>query len=139
MDQQLVSTWLQLPLVDWPPDHYTLLGLKPGEGDLARIEQQVYQRMEMVRRYQLTHPEEATEGMNRLAQALVCLTDPGAKKAYDAKLLKRHTTRLVRSTPLPWSTLDDPGSPPAGSFPARTSARLLLLAWIVWLSVGVIG
>ena len=66
MDQQLVSTWLQLPLVDWPPDHYTLLGLKPGEGDLARIEQQVYQRMEMVRRYQLTHPELATEVMNRL-------------------------------------------------------------------------
>ena len=81
MDQQLVSTWLQLPLVDWPPDHYTLLGLKPGEGDVARIEQQVYQRMEMVRRYQLTHPELATEVMNRLAQALVCLTDPGAKKA----------------------------------------------------------
>ena len=86
MDQQLVSTWLQLPLVDWPPDHYTLLGLKPGEGDLARIEQQVYQRMEMVRRYQLTHPELATEVMNRLAQALVCLTDPGAKKAYDVLL-----------------------------------------------------
>ena len=86
MDQQLVSAWLQLPLVDWPPDHYTLLGLKSGEADVARIEQQVYQRMEIVRRYQLTHPELATEVMNRLAQALVCLTDPAAKSAYDALL-----------------------------------------------------
>src|SRR5260370_13736522 len=86
MDQQLVSAWLQLPHVDWPPDHYSLLGLKQGEADIARIEQQVYERMEKVRRYQLTHPELATEVMNRLAQALVCLTDPAAKQAYDAAL-----------------------------------------------------
>jgi len=33
-----------------------LLGLKQGEADIARIEQQVYERMEKVRRYQLTHP-----------------------------------------------------------------------------------
>jgi hypothetical protein len=84
MDQQLVSAWLQLPHVDWPPDHYSLLGLKQGEADIARIEQQVYERMEKVRRYQLTHPELATEVMNRLAQALVCLTDAAAKQAYDA-------------------------------------------------------
>jgi hypothetical protein len=86
MDQQLVSAWLQLPHVDWPPDHYSLLGLKQGEADIARIEQQVYERMEKVRRYQLTHPELATEVMNRLAQALVCLTDAAAKQAYDAAL-----------------------------------------------------
>jgi hypothetical protein len=86
MDQQLVSSWLQLPHVDWPPDHYSLLGLKQGEADIARIEQQVYERMEKVRRYQLTHPELATEVMNRLAQALVCLTDAAAKQAYDAAL-----------------------------------------------------
>ena len=42
--------------------------------------------MEKVRRYQLNHPELATEVMNRLAQALVCLTDPAAKQAYDAAL-----------------------------------------------------
>ena len=86
MDQQLVSAWLQLAPGTWPPDHYSLLGLRPGEADVARIEQQVYERMEIVRRYQLTHPEVATEAMNRLAQALVCLTDAAAKKAYDAAL-----------------------------------------------------
>ena len=86
MDQQLLCAWLQLPPGAWPPDHYTLLGLNARDSDVARIEQQVYQRMEIVRRYQLTHPEPATEAMNRLAQALVCLTDPVAKKAYDAAL-----------------------------------------------------
>jgi len=139
MTHELICSCLGLSLSRWPPDYYTLLGLEPGEVDAGRLEEHVQERMERLRRYQLTHPEEATEGMNRLAQALVCLTDPVAKKAYDAKLLKRHATRLVRSTPLPWPSLDDPNNTPAGSFSARTPARWLLLAWIVWLSVGVVG
>src|SRR5205823_4124482 len=57
------------------------------ETDIGRIEQQVHERMERVRRYQLLNPEPATEAMNRLAQALICLTDPQARQAYDAKLL----------------------------------------------------
>src|SRR5207248_933579 len=44
------------------------------------------QRLEQVRRYQLTNPEPATEAMNRLAQAFVCLTDPQARQAYDRAL-----------------------------------------------------
>ncbi len=39
-----------------------------------------------LRQYQLNHPEEVTEAMNRLARAFSCLTDPTAKKAYDAWL-----------------------------------------------------
>lgn len=89
MDRELIQSWLQLPPGNWPPDHYTLLGLAPGEGDLARIEQQVHERMQRVRSYQLTHPELATDAMNCLAQALVCLTDPDAKKAYDRALFSR--------------------------------------------------
>jgi hypothetical protein len=87
MDAELIRNWLRLPPGDWPPDHYTLLGLQAGETDTPRIEQQVYERMELARRYQLTHPEAATEAMNRLARALVCLTDPAAKAEYDAALL----------------------------------------------------
>lgn len=86
MQHDLVCQWLDLPSGDWPPDHYVLLGLRPGEDNVGLIEQNVYERMEIVRRYQLTHPELATEAMNRLAQALVCLTDPHAKKLYDSKL-----------------------------------------------------
>jgi hypothetical protein len=83
MKHDKICTWLGLPAGAWPPDHYALLGLKPGEGDVGRIEQQVHDRLAKLRCYQLSHPEQATEAMNRLAQAFMCLTDPEAKKLYD--------------------------------------------------------
>jgi hypothetical protein len=86
MDHRLICTWLGLPSAAWPPDHYTLLGLPPGEADVARIEQQAHERLARIRCYQLSHPEQATEAMNRLAQAMVCLTDPASKKQYDVSL-----------------------------------------------------
>jgi hypothetical protein len=87
MSHEIICDWLLLPAKTWPPDHYTLLGLPPGEADPERIERQVHQRLKVVRGYQLTHPEQATEAMNHLARAFVCLTDPAAKRAYDAGLL----------------------------------------------------
>src|SRR5215470_7828460 len=87
MSHELICSWLGLPADAWPPDHYRLLGLEVGEGDVALIEQQIHQRLDSVRRYQMMHPEQATEAMNRLAQAWVCLTDPAQKKAYDQGLL----------------------------------------------------
>src|SRR5438552_2311156 len=86
VDTFVICDWLGVPPDQWPPDHYTLLGLQPGESRVERIEQQVQQRLERVRRYQLTNPEAATEAMNRLAQAFVCLTDAQAKRAYDSLL-----------------------------------------------------
>src|SRR5262245_31151164 len=86
MSHHLICTWLGLPADSWPPDHYRLLGLEPGETDTALIEQRVHQRLDAVRRYQMMHPEQATEAMNRLAQAFVCLTEPAAKRAYDQAL-----------------------------------------------------
>jgi hypothetical protein len=86
MNRIRIRHWLEITSEHWPPDHYTLLGLEPGARDIPVIEQRVRERMERVRRYQLSYPEEATESMNRLAQALVCLTDPVAKKAYDESL-----------------------------------------------------
>src|SRR4051812_45940295 len=84
MNHQLICSWLGLSSATWPPDHYRLLGLTPGAVDPGRVEQLVQERMERVRRYQLTHPELATEAMTRLAQALNCLTDPATKRAYDS-------------------------------------------------------
>ena len=105
MSHELISVWLQLPPGNWPPDHYTLLGLNPGETDLTLVEQRVHERMQMLRCYQLTHPEPATEAMNRLAQALVCLTDPRAKQAYDASLLGEPVT-VAESAPAPAVTAE---------------------------------
>jgi hypothetical protein len=87
MDHQLICEWLGLDSRTWPPDHYRLLDLDLGEADPERIEEHVHERLEKVRCYQLIHPEQVTEAMNRLAQAFVCLTDPDAKRAYDRELL----------------------------------------------------
>jgi hypothetical protein len=86
MDHDLICSWLGLPPGEWPPDHYRLLGLEAGESNAELIEQRVHERLDTVRRYQMMHPEQATEAMNRLAQAFVCLTEPSAKKTYDAQL-----------------------------------------------------
>ncbi|HZT82775.1 MAG TPA: hypothetical protein VFA26_21270, partial [Gemmataceae bacterium] len=96
MSHELICTWLGLPPGDWPPDHYRLLGLEPGESDSARIEERVHDRLEVVRRYQLLHPELVTEAMNRLAQAYVCLTDPDARRAYDSARFGRPTGNGAR-------------------------------------------
>jgi hypothetical protein len=87
MSQELICAWLGLPTDVWPPDHYSLLGLKPGEDNSELIEESVHQRLDMVRRYQMTNPEPATEAMNRIAQAFVCLTEPVSKRVYDTALL----------------------------------------------------
>src|SRR5437763_4898092 len=89
MSHALICSWLGIPADTWPPDHYRLLGLEPGEPDPNLIEQRVHQRLDAVRRYQMLHPEQATEAMNRLAQAFICLTEPASKQAYDATLLGR--------------------------------------------------
>jgi hypothetical protein len=86
MDHDLICTWLGLPPGTWPPDHYRLLGLQAGEENAEVIERHVHQRLDTVRCYQITHADLATEAMNRLAQAFVCLTDPSSKKTYDAQL-----------------------------------------------------
>jgi hypothetical protein len=128
MNHELICSWLELsPEEGWPPDHYRLLGLEPGEDRTDRIEQRIHECLDTVRRYQMTYPEQATEAMNRLAQAFVCLTEPAAKQVYDASLLgKAACTATVepealRETPGPqdplsWlynpATLGEIGPPP---------------------------
>jgi hypothetical protein len=115
MNHELICSWLGLPADAWPPDHYRLLGLDPGESDLALIEQRVHSRLDAVRGYQMMHPEPATEAMNRLAQAFVCLTEPAAKKAYDQALLGERF-------PPPPVRMPAPSPQPQAGIPAMSSA-----------------
>ena len=92
MDYQLLCSWLSLPAGSWPPNHYVLLGLEPGATDVAAIEASVHERMGILRRYQLTNPELATEAMNRLAQAMICLTDESARGSYAAQIAPEVTS-----------------------------------------------
>ena len=108
MKPDLICEWLGLPAGTWPPDHYRLLGLEPGESDAERIEQRVHERLEAVRHYQMAHPEQATEAMNRLAQAYVCLTDASSKRAYDAALLGTAAPVAVAEAPAVKAERPDP-------------------------------
>jgi hypothetical protein len=111
MNHDLICSWLGLPPGEWPPDHYRLLGLEPGEGDPQRIEQRVHQRLDAVRRYQMMHPEQATEAMNRLAQAYVCLSDPASKRAYDAALLGSSAVAVAEAEPSAGAAPPEPRDP----------------------------
>lgn len=86
MSHDLICNWLGLPPNSWPPTHYVLLGLAPDETDVQKIEERVHERLLKLRQYQLNQPDQATEAMNRVAQAFACLTDPEARRAYDTQL-----------------------------------------------------
>jgi hypothetical protein len=144
---KLICSCLQLPADCWPPDHYTLLGLEPSVSDTRQIEQRVQERMEKLRRYQLTHADQVTDGMNRLAQALVCLTDPVAKQAYDAMLLARtaganpraQAGPPPRSSTFHFSAQAGLECAPTRQANTRRFPRWLCVAWSLWLLVGVAG
>jgi hypothetical protein len=104
----LVAKWLGLAPGAWPPDHYALLGLHPGEADPRRIEESVHQRLLRLRPYQLNHPEQVTEAMNRLARAYSCLTNAEAKRRYDANMFAPGGTAVETGEAEPAADAVDP-------------------------------
>jgi hypothetical protein len=111
MSVELICSVLGLPPGRWPPDHYTLLGLEPGPIDPARVEERVLERMERLRPYQLAHPDTVTDAMNRLARALVHLTEPDTRKrpseaGYPDAVLQP----LPTPAPLPALVEEEPGA-----------------------------
>jgi hypothetical protein len=74
MDTNLLRSWLDLPPGPWPPEDRALLGLPAGPVDAADAERRALALMGRLRPHQLVHPELVTEGMNRLAQALLAVT-----------------------------------------------------------------
>ncbi|MBI1832457.1 MAG: hypothetical protein HYR84_13520 [Planctomycetes bacterium] len=112
MNQERLCAWLGLPNTVWPPDPWTLLGLPKGDYDSATIEERVHERMAKLRTYQLSFPEEATEGMNRLAEAFVTLTEsvskkaPVAAKAPATAAPSKDETSILDATSQDWR--DDP-------------------------------
>jgi len=118
MNADLLRGWLGLAEAAWPPDAHSLLGVRPGERDLAHIEHQVQERLAKLRCYQISHPEEATEGMNRLAQAFVRLMDGCPKAAMGgnapAAAPANAETVVERKTKLDWQSAPPPVREPAG-------------------------
>src|SRR5262245_14666698 len=98
MSRELICAVLGVPVEPWPPDHYTLIGLSAEEVDAARVEQRVQELSARLRTYQLAHPDEVTDALNRLAQALNCLTNPAARRIYDLNFVG--TIALAPVTPV---------------------------------------
>ncbi|MBX3398910.1 MAG: hypothetical protein KF873_09225 [Gemmataceae bacterium] len=107
MNIGLLREWLSLPAGDWPPDDRTLLGLASGPFTADEVEMRALAQMERLRPHQLKHADLVTEGMNRLAQALIALTDeanranrPAAKPADDLDDLVLDADRLPGAQPI---------------------------------------
>lgn len=79
--------WLGIPEGDRPPDYYTLLRCVKFEDDTTKIESNYKKLNGVVRKYatgQYLKPSQ--DLLNELARAMLCLTDPGAKREYDQSL-----------------------------------------------------
>lgn len=123
MGFDLIYKWLDLPAGPWPPDHRTLLGLSPEERDPACIERQVQERLERVRHFQLAHPEQATEAMNRLAQAFISLTEANQQQEPTAAAVETAAQQLDwQETPPPLRSKALAETPAASSTPTLTDA-----------------
>ena len=81
MDADLLRSWLDLPPGAWPPADRALLGL-PTDGPLdpAAVEAAALDRMARLRTHQLLHPDLVTEGMNRVAQAMMAVGTAAAPR-----------------------------------------------------------
>ena len=124
MDTNLLRTWLGLPPGPWPPEDRELLGLGPQSASPADVEQRALEQMEKLRPHQLVQPDLVTEGMNRLAQAMIALTTPAAGPGTlppppEPAPPPKRPRRLARpAKPLPRAPLADrpprrPVAPPA--------------------------
>lgn len=84
MDTRLLCEWLTMPPGDWPPPPRELLGLAAAAPREA-AQSAALARMALLRPHQLAHPELVTEGMNRLAQAVIAVesASPAAAPVHD--------------------------------------------------------
>jgi hypothetical protein len=86
MNLDLLRNWLALPPGPWPPDDRALLGVPAGPISAMDVEQRALGQMEKLRPHQLVHPDLVTEGMNRLAQAMISLIEEANRAAQQSKL-----------------------------------------------------
>ena len=138
MNTDLLLSWLGLPPGPWPPDDRALLGIGSQTLSSAEIEILALERMDRLRTHQLLHPELVTEGMNRLAQAMIALTATpaptpraAARSASESFSLEPEPSALpefqgatVLELPTVPSTNRDP-VPPVPSVPVIVDAELV--------------
>jgi len=82
--------WLGIPPEERPPNHYRLLGLRLFEDDPDAIDHAADQRMAHLRTLQGgKHAAYATNLLNEVARARICLLNREKKAEYDRRLQKK--------------------------------------------------
>jgi hypothetical protein len=131
MNTALLLQWLNLPPGPWPPDDRALLGLAAGPIDAAQAESNALARMEQLRPHQLKHPEIVTEGMNRLAQALIALSAPADSNSPTESLrkpvAKAHPKPKPKPAASPFPAVDLAPTAPQVPAPTRVAEEPVLL------------
>jgi hypothetical protein len=101
MKTELLREWLNLPPGPWPPGDRELLGFADGEAvESNLVEIRALERMELLRPRQLIEPDLVTEGMNRLAQAMIALSAVSAPVAKKPKKPVRERTPVEIRRPM---------------------------------------
>lgn len=129
MDTRLLREWLGLPPGDWPPPPYALLGL-PELAPRDAAQPAALRRMALLRPHQLAHPELVTEGMNRLARAVI-LVESASPAAVDlapepeAAPTRARRAARVRARPTP-PAAPTPAAPTRPAVEVRDEPLLLV-------------
>ena len=91
--------WLGIPESQRPPTHYQLLGISADEQDRDVINAAVMRQSAFVRNFQVgPHSAEATQVLNEIAAAKVCLLDPVKRAEYDRELASATLPKSVPPT-----------------------------------------
>ncbi len=79
--------WLGIPEGDRPPDNYTLLRVVMFEDNVDKIQTNYRKLNAHVRKYATgQYLKESQDLLNEMAKAMLCLTDPDAKREYDESM-----------------------------------------------------
>ena len=92
--------WLGISVKDQPVHHYRLLGLEAGESDPDVIDSSANRQMSYVAKHASgPHAALASQLLNEIAAARLCLLNPGQKARYDAEWLPRIAAHAAGATP----------------------------------------
>lgn len=114
--------WLGIPPESQPPNNYQLLGIPEFTDNQTVIENSAARQMNHIRTFQLgVRGRKSQQLLNEIASARICLLNPNAKPAYDAKLRALLVPRAPsKKKPASQVVTDDP----AFSFhPSRPGAK----------------
>ncbi|HET6879305.1 MAG TPA: hypothetical protein VFI31_04090, partial [Pirellulales bacterium] len=112
--------WLGIPEGQRPPTHYQLLGISADEQDREVINAAVVRHSAFIRTFQVgQYSNEATQLLNEIAAAKVCLLDPRKRAKYDAGLAERDLHSNARTQDAPVNERRQPSPVPVPPSPQR--------------------